>query len=120
MTNVRLRILHYLPPMYYFYCHYLYFTLCFKLSFEFKRCCKELCNLHIYSSYSFHGNTKRYYSNEKLTYIVPNTGFIRNIRYLVKGNTINHFYDCNVQYGSDSIAIRVQGEPLSFKTYFSL
>ena len=32
----------------------------------------------------------------------------------VKGNTINHFYDCNVQYGSDSIAIRVQGDPTKF------
>ena len=39
---------------------------------------------------------------------------ISNIRHLVKGNTINHFYDCNVQYGSDSIAIRVQGDPIKY------
>ena len=51
---------------------------------------------------------------KKLTYIDSNTILIRNIRHLVKGNTINHFYDCNVQYGSDSIAIRVQGDPTKF------
>ena len=32
------------------------------------------------------------------------------MRHPIKGNTINHFYDSNVQYGSDSIAISLQGE----------